>query len=239
MSVPAPLVVPALKRHTATVIVAHGLGDSGAGWMFLAENWRRRNKFDEVSFIFPSAPSIPITINMGMRMPGWYDIMSLSDINQRSEDEAGIKRSMEYFHGLIKQEMDKGIPSNRIVIGGFSQGGAMSLLSGVTFPHKLGGIFGLSCYLLLQNKIREMVPEENPNKDTPIFMAHGDVDPVVRYEWGQRTASKLKEWGWKVDFKTYQGLPHSADPEEIDDLEAYLRDRLPPLGDKEDASGSL
>ncbi|KAH7065036.1 Phospholipase/carboxylesterase/thioesterase [Macrophomina phaseolina] len=239
MSVPAPLVVPALKRHTATVIVAHGLGDSGAGWMFLAENWRRRNKFDEVSFIFPSAPSIPITINMGMRMPGWYDIMSLSDINQRSEDEAGIKRSMEYFHGLIKQEMDKGIPSNRIVIGGFSQGGAMSLLSGVTFPHKLGGIFGLSCYLLLQNKIREMVPEENPNKDTPIFMAHGDVDPVVRYEWGQRTASKLKEWGWKVDFKTYQGLLHSADPEEIDDLEAYLRDRLPPLGDKEDASGSL
>lgn len=116
--------------------------NSGAGWMFLAENWRRRNKFEEVSFIFPSAPSIPITINMGMRMPGWYDILSLSDINQRSEDEAGIKRSMEYFHGLIKQEMDKGIPSNRIVIGGFSQGGAMSLLSGLTSPNKLGGIFG-------------------------------------------------------------------------------------------------
>ncbi|EOD52397.1 acyl-protein thioesterase 1 [Neofusicoccum parvum] len=239
MSVPTPLVVPALKRHTATVIVAHGLGDSGAGWMFLAENWRRRNKFDEVSFIFPSAPSIPITINMGMRMPGWYDITSLSDINQRSEDEAGIKRSMEYFHGLVKEEMNKGIPSERIVLGGFSQGGAMSLLSGVTSPEKLGGIFGLSCYLLLQNKIREMIPEENPNKDTPIFMGHGDVDPVVRYEWGQRTASKLKEWGWKVDFKTYQGLPHSADPEEIDDLEAYLRERLPPLGDKEDAAGNL
>ncbi|KAK0650179.1 Acyl-protein thioesterase 1 [Lasiodiplodia hormozganensis] len=239
MAIPAPLVVPALKRHTATVIVAHGLGDSGAGWMFLAENWRRRNKFEEVSFIFPSAPSIPITINMGMRMPGWYDILSLSDINQRSEDEAGIKRSMEYFHGLIKQEMDKGIPSNRIVIGGFSQGGAMSLLSGLTSPNKLGGIFGLSCYLLLQNKIREMVPEENPNKDTPIFMAHGDIDPVVRYDWGQRTASKLKEWGWKVDFKTYQGLPHSADPEEIEDLDAYLRERIPPLGDKEETSGSL
>ncbi|KAL0260361.1 hypothetical protein SLS55_004047 [Diplodia seriata] len=239
MAIPAPLVVPALKRHTATVIVAHGLGDSGAGWMFLAENWRRRNKFDEVSFIFPSAPSIPVTINMGMRMPGWYDILSLSDINQRSEDETGIKRSMEYFHSLIKQEMDKGIPSNRIVIGGFSQGGAMSLLSGVTSPNKLGGIFGLSCYLLLQNKIREMVPEDNPNKETPIFMGHGDADPVVRYDWGQRTAGKLKEWGWKVDFKTYPGLPHSADPEEIEDLEAYLRDRIPPLGDKEDASGSL
>lgn len=66
------------------------------------------------------------------------------------------------------------------------------------------GYAGLSCYLLLQNTIREMIPEENPNKDTPVFMAHGDVDPVVRYEWGQRTASKLKEWGWKVDFRTYQ-----------------------------------
>ncbi|KAF2135769.1 uncharacterized protein K452DRAFT_238740 [Aplosporella prunicola CBS 121167] len=224
------LVVPALKRHTATVIVAHGLGDSGAGWMFLAENWRRRNKFDEVSFIFPSAPEIPITINMGMRMPGWYDLHSLSDIN-RSEDEVGIKRSMDYFHSLIKDEMDKGIKSERIVIGGFSQGGAMSLLSGVTCPQKLGGIFGLSSYLLLRDKFRDMVPAENPNKDTPIFMGHGDADPVVQYVWGQGTASMLKEWGWTVDFRTYPGLPHSADPEEIDDLERYLKKQLPPLGD--------
>ncbi|KAK7528493.1 Phospholipase/carboxylesterase/thioesterase [Phyllosticta citriasiana] len=233
MSAPA-LVVPALKRHTATVIVAHGLGDSGAGWMFLAENWRRRNKFEEVSFVFPNAPSIPITINMGMRMPGWYDLVSLSDINQRSEDETGIKRSQEYFHNLIREELDKGIPSNRIVIGGFSQGGAMGLLSGLTFPQKLGGIFGLSSYLLLRNKIRDMVPADNPNKDTPIFMGHGDIDPVVRHEWGQRTADTLKEWGWNVDFRTYQGLPHSADPEEIDDLENYLKERIPPIGDKDE-----
>ncbi|KAK8216074.1 Phospholipase/carboxylesterase/thioesterase [Phyllosticta capitalensis] len=229
-----PLTVPALTRHTATVIVAHGLGDSGAGWSFLAENWRRRNKFEEVSFIFPNAPHIPITINMGMRMAGWYDLASLSDINQRSEDETGIKRSQEYFHNLIKEEISKGIPANRIVIGGFSQGGAISLLSGLTYSEKLGGIFGLSCYLLLRNKIRDMIPADNPNKETPIFMGHGDIDPVVRHEWGQRTADTLKEWGWNVDFRTYEGLPHSADPEEIDDLENYLKQRIPPLGDKEE-----
>ncbi|EON66420.1 hypothetical protein W97_05517 [Coniosporium apollinis CBS 100218] len=203
MSGPAALVVPALKRHTATVIVAHGLGDSGAGWIWLAENWRRRNKFEEVQFIFPNAPQIPITLNFGMRMPGWYDILSLSDIAQR-EDEPGIIRSCSYFHQVINQEMAKGIPSERIVIGGFSQGGAMSLMAGLTCPHKLGGIFGLSSYLLLQGRIKDMVPAQNPNKDTPIFMGHGDADQVVRYEWGKRTAEKLKEWGWTVDFRTYQ-----------------------------------
>ncbi|KAI9709907.1 MAG: hypothetical protein M1820_002984 [Bogoriella megaspora] len=168
---------------------------------------------------------------MGMRMPGWYDIVSFDEINRR-EDEAGILRSRDTIHGLISAEIAKGIPSDRIILGGFSQGGAMALFSGVTCPQKLGGIFGLSSYLLLQGKIRDMVPAENPNKETPIFMGHGDADPVVRYDWGKRTAEKLKEWGWNVDLKTYPNLPHSADPKEIDDLEAYITSRVPPLGDK-------
>ncbi|KAF2839949.1 Phospholipase/carboxylesterase [Patellaria atrata CBS 101060] len=232
------LVVPALKRHTATVIVAHGLGDSGIGWIWLAENWRRRGKFEQVKFIFPNAPSIPITLNGGMSMPGWYDILSLGDINRR-EDEVGILKSREYFHSLISQETSNGIPSERIVVGGFSQGGAMSLISGLTCPQKLGGIFGLSSYLLLQGKMREMVPEDNPNKETPIFMGHGDQDEVVQYRWGKLTADTLKDWGWNVDFKTYPGLPHSADPDEIDDLENYLNERIPPVSDEEKPVESL
>jgi len=238
MSSSVPLVVPALKRHTATVIVAHGLGDSGAGWIFLAENWRRRSKFNEVSFIFPNAPNIPITCNFGMRMPGWYDIKSLGDLTSRDEDEPGIMRSLSYFHSLVDAEISKGIPSGRIVIGGFSQGGAMSLISGITCPHKLGGIFALSSYLLLQSKFKELVPANNPNKDTPIFMGHGDVDEVVRHKWGKKSADELKE-GWNVDFRTYEGLPHSAAPEEIDDLEAYLNERIPPLGDEKKPEESL
>ncbi|QDS70397.1 hypothetical protein FKW77_009322 [Venturia effusa] len=231
MSGPAALIVPALKRHTATVIVAHGLGDSGSGWVWLAENWRRRNKFEEVKFVFPNAPNIPITLNGGMRMPGWYDITSLSALSQ-AEDEAGITRTQAYFHSLIAEEASTGIPTERIVLGGFSQGGAMSLFSGLTAPSKLGGIFGLSCYMLLQGKLKEKIAQAgSANNTTKIFMGHGDADPVVRYDWGRLTADKLKEWGHEVDFRTYKDLPHSADPEEIDDLEAFLNQVIPAQGE--------
>ena len=169
---------------------------------------------------------------MGMRMPGWYDIKSLDDLAGREEDEAGINRSKDYFHSLIDAEVAKGIPANRIVIGGFSQGGAMSLLSGVTYKNQLGGIFGLSCYLLLQKKIKDMVPTDSPNQKTPIFMGHGDADQVVAHKYGNMSAEYLKELGYTIDFRTYQDLTHSADPEEIDHLEAYLNQQIPPLGDE-------
>ncbi|KAF2741215.1 Phospholipase/carboxylesterase [Polyplosphaeria fusca] len=235
----APLVVPALKRHTATVIMAHGLGDSGVGWMFLAENWRRRSKFEEVKFVFPNAPNIPITLNMGMRMPGWYDIKSLSDLASREEDEAGINQSREFFHSLIDAEIADGIPANRVVLGGFSQGGAMSLISAVTYKNQLGGIFGLSCYLLLQSKIKGMIPADSPNKNTPIFMGHGDADQVVAHRYGQMSADHLKEMGYKVDFRTYADLPHSADQDEIDHLEGYLNQQIPALGENKDPGEAL
>jgi predicted esterase len=235
----APLIVPALKRHTATVIVAHGLGDSGAGWLFLAENWRRRSKFEEVQFVFPNAANIPITLNMGMRMPGWYDIKSLSTLSDREEDEQGIIKSRDYFHSLVDQEIEKGIPANRIVIGGFSQGGAISLLSGVTYKEQLGGIFGLSCYLLLQKKIKDMIPTSNPNQNTPIFMGHGDADQVVAHKWGKMSADELMKHGFKVDFRTYKNLVHSADDDEIDHLESYLNQQIPPLGDEKKTETSL
>lgn len=123
---------------------------------------------------------------------------------QAGQDEVGIMRSRDYLNGLIKKEIDAGVPSERIVLGGFSQGGAMSLFAGVTSPVKLGGIIGLSSYLLLAEKIKSMIPEGNPNKDTPIFMGHGSADPLVLPQWGMKTASILGEMGHKVDFKMYQ-----------------------------------
>ncbi|EEP81154.1 hypothetical protein UREG_05996 [Uncinocarpus reesii 1704] len=235
----APFVVPALKKHSATVIMAHGLGDN-APWltvelvvvlggmpfcqslaqvykpgpvltevrMMLAQNWRRRGMFDEVSFIFPNAPPIPITINFGTVMPGWYDIATLSVTATQEEfvqrqDEPGILKSREYFNSLIKEEMDKGIKSSRIVLGGFSQGGAMSLVTGLTCKDKLGAIFALSSYLPLSNKIKELLPENWPNEKTPVFMAHGDIDAVVKFELGQKSAEHLKEMGMDVEFHKY------------------------------------
>jgi len=215
--------------------MAHGLGDSGAGWVSLAENWRRRQKFDEVKFVFPNAPTIPISVNFGMTMPGWYDIISFENL-QSQQDEVGILRSQSYFHELIKKEIDGGIPSDRIVLGGFSQGGAMSIFSGLTSRHKLGGIFGLSCYLLIHGKVQSFIPPDNANLQTPIFMGHGDSDPLVKPEWAQRTSEVLKDWGYKVNLKMYRGLQHSADPDEIDDLENYLKERIPAKGDSATAA---
>ncbi|KAI6248899.1 Acyl-protein thioesterase 1 [Erysiphe necator] len=224
----APILFPAVRRHTATVIVAHGLGDSGEGWTFLAEKWRRENKFEEVKFIFPSAPLIPITVNMGITMPGWYDILHFSDLNA-SQDEKGILASRSYFHSLIATEISSGIPSERIVLGGFSQGAAMSLLSGITCSSKLAGIFGLSGYMLLHQKVEELIAQAgNINKDTKIFMGHGKDDQLVKAEWGSLTEQLLKNLGFKVDLRLYPDLAHASDPQEIDDLSKFLDDVIPP-----------
>jgi predicted esterase len=124
------------------------------------------------------------------------------DDAQAGQDETGILRSQRYFHSLIASEVESGIPSERIVLGGFSQGGAMSIFSGVTSEKKLGGIFGLSCYLLLHSKLDEFA-KNGANKQTPIFLAHGDRDPMVKPDWGIRTAEELKKKGYNVELKMY------------------------------------
>ncbi|EKV09916.1 Acyl-protein thioesterase 1 [Penicillium digitatum PHI26] len=235
----APYTVPALKKHTATVIMAHGLGDR----VSLAQTWRRRGKFDEVAFIFPNAPDIPITVNFGMSMPGWYDITKLGrdmDFEEalRNQDEPGILRSRDYFNVLIKEEMDKGIKASRIILGGFSQGGAMSVFAGVTNKEKLGGIFGMSCYMLLSDRIKNYMPEEWANKKTPFFLAHGVEDNVVPFASGKISAAKLKELGLEnVSFNKYENLGHSATPEEIDDLENFIEKALATDGEGNASAG--
>ncbi|CAM1506263.1 Fc.00g059040.m01.CDS01 [Cosmosporella sp. VM-42] len=227
----APLVFPAASRHTATVIFVHGLGDTGHGWASAVENWRRRQRLDEVKFILPHAPTIPISCNMGMRMPGWFDIKVLDgtvESLRASEDVDGVKLSQQYFHGLISEEIKAGIPAERIVLGGFSQGGAMAILAGLTASTKLGGIVGLSSWLLLSKNFKDLVPEANLNKETPIFMGHGDSDPLVRTTLGKQSSEMLKQLGYQVTWKTYPNMGHSACLEELDDVEAFLRERLPP-----------
>lgn len=129
---------------------------------------------------------------------------TFSDL-QAEQDETGIRRSQVYFHSLIKSEIeDSKIPSNRIVLGGFSQGGAMSIFSGITCPTQLGGIFGMSCYLLLRNKLQEFLGADGgSNKQTKIWMGHGDSDPLVKPEWGIKTAEVLRGEGYDVQLKMY------------------------------------
>ncbi|ETS84360.1 Acyl-protein thioesterase 1 [Pestalotiopsis fici W106-1] len=231
-----PLLLPApAARHTATVIFFHGLGDTGYGWADAVQNWRRRSKLDEVKFILPHAPQIPITCNGGMRMPGWYDIVALTgapDDLRRQQDEAGMLVSRAYISGLIQAEIDNGVPADRIVLGGFSQGGAMSLFAGLTTPRKIAGIVGMSSYLPLDAKLPEFLGEGNHNQDTPILMCHGTADNVVPASAGRSSAELLKKTGFDVTWKEYPGMAHSACLEELDDVEAFLASRLPALGEE-------
>jgi len=122
---------------------------------------------------------------------------------RKDEDEPGILQSQAYFHELIQKEIDSGIPADRIVIGGFSQGGAMSIFSGLTAKVKLAGIVALSSYLLLSLKFSDLVPKPEFNKETPIFMAHGDKDRIVNFELGKKSYDLLKGMGYNATFKVY------------------------------------
>ncbi|KAH6603997.1 hypothetical protein Trco_007443 [Trichoderma cornu-damae] len=243
----APLVFPALSRHTATVIFVHGLGDSGRGWADAVQLWQRKHRLDEVKFVLPNARVMPVTVvssrfcaetpNQGYPMPAWFDIKSLGaspdktlDETSRDTDEPGILESRAYLYALIQQEVSGGISSDRIVLGGFSQGGAVSLFSGLTAPFRLAGIVGLSCWLPLSHKLKESIPEASPNQETPIFMGHGDADQTVLYEWGAATEKRLKDLGYDVTLETYGGIQHSACMEEFDDVESFLVSRLPAKG---------
>lgn len=239
-----PLLFPAISRHTATVIFAHGLGDTGYGWAAQVENWRRRQRLDHVKFILPHAPTIPITVNMGMSMPGWYDIKAFggdrdSDEIRKNEDKDGVLKSQQYFHSLVQKEVDAGIPADRIVLGGFSQGGAMSLFSGFTAPVKIAAVVALSSYVVLSNTFADHLPNPQHNKATPVFMGHGTDDVVVPMKIGKQSFEFLKKEGYDVTWHEYPDMGHSVCLDELDDVEAFLTKVLPATQSQPDARSEL
>ncbi|KAK4055415.1 hypothetical protein OIO90_003253 [Microbotryomycetes sp. JL221] len=211
-------------QHTATVIFLHGLGDSGAGWAPMAYMMRDSPRQTHVKWILPTAPIQPVTMNHGYKMNSWFDIYDLRPGG--TEDEKGLLESVSTVQKLIKQEIDNGIDPSRIIVGGFSQGAAISVLTGITTEYKLGGIVALSGFLTLSNKVKSMMVEHAPKY--PLFWGHGTDDPVVAYEWGKRSVDKLRELGWNnIQFETYRGLPHSfCEPERVD-FEAWLAKVIP------------
>lgn len=202
----------------ASVIVLHGLGADGHDFVPVAQ---MMDAGVGVRYVFPHAPMMPVTINNGHVMRAWYDIRH-ADLAQR-EDEAGLRASQERVAALVAREIERGIPSERIVLMGFSQGCAMTLLAGLRQPHRLAGLVGLSGYLPLAETT---ATERHPaNQDTPIFLAHGTADPVVPI--GRAIASRdlLQQLGYPVQWHEYP-IPHSVSPEEIADIEAFLRQVL-------------
>ncbi|KAI8367185.1 Phospholipase/carboxylesterase/thioesterase [Choanephora cucurbitarum] len=217
------VIISAKAKQTATVVWCHGLGDSGAGWSFIGEELGQL--FPYVKWVLPNAPVRPIALNGGFPMPGWFDLHSLDKSMLDNEDEKGIMASSASINQLIQEEINQGIPAERIILGGFSQGACLSLVTGLSSQHKLGGVIACSGWLGLSSKFANIASDTN--KQTPILMCHGDRDPVVRYEYGQESANRLKSLGYPISFKTYPGLVHSANEQELADIAQFIKKVIP------------
>ncbi len=210
--------------HTpnASIIWMHGLGADGSDFEDLAGQLQLPDALS-IRFIFPHAPIQPVTLNGGMKMRSWYDLYELST-NSR-EDEKGLWDAHEKIAELIEQEHLRGIPRNRIILGGFSQGGALALYTGLRYSHALGGIIALSTYLPLAKKLSE---QANPAQEhIPIFIAHGTQDPVVPYAWGKLSDTYLKKQAYKVDWHEYR-MAHQLCLPEIADIREWIIKQLLP-----------
>lgn len=204
------------KEAKFSIIWLHGLGADGNDFVPIVPELGLDKM--PVRFIFPHAPIQPVTINGGMPMRSWYDIY-MADL-VRKEDAQGIRDSQAQIEPLIKHENERGIPSERIVLAGFSQGCAMTLQTGLRWPERLAGLVCLSGYLPLASQTPD---ERDPaNQDTPIFMAHGTQDPVVPLQRGEASRKALESMGYKVEWHTYP-MPHSVHPQEIQDIARFLQ----------------
>ena len=200
----------------AAVIWLHGLGADGRDFEpIVPELGLPASR--PVRFIFPNAPQRPVTINMGMRMPAWYDILQLGG---GPEDEAGIHSSQGLIEELISSEAQKGIPHNKIVLAGFSQGGAIVLQTALRHRERLAGVMALSTYLPLSKTLAK--ERAAINNDLPVFMAHGAYDPMIPMVRAQQSRDALLALGYPVEWREYP-MPHSVCPEEIADIAAFLQ----------------
>jgi phospholipase/carboxylesterase len=203
-------------QPTASVIVLHGLGADGNDFIPICDELEL-SSVGPVRFVFPHAPTRPVTINAGYVMRAWYDVLG-AQIDQR-EDEAGLRESLALVDALIARERQRGVASSRIVLAGFSQGCAMTLLTGLRHPERLAGLVGLSGYLpLAASTAAERQPMQN---GLPIFMAHGRYDPVIPIDRAIASRDALAALGYALEWHEYP-MQHSVCAEEVADLNRWL-----------------
>ena len=204
------------RNPDRSVIWLHGLGADGRDFVPIV------GELDlpaaPIRFVFPHAPVQPVTINNGMTMRAWYDIAG-NDLVRR-EDERGVRTSQGLVEALIARERERGVPASRIALAGFSQGGAISLQTGLRHPERLAGIMALSSYVPIAATLEA---ERNPsNRDVPVFMAHGTQDPIIPLAYARHSRELLERLGYPVEWHEYP-MPHSVSPQEIHDIGAWLR----------------
>jgi len=203
----------------ASIIWMHGLGASANDFVSMPSELNLKG-CPPIRFIFPNAPTMPVTVFNGAVAPAWYDVVG-SDLQRRGpEDEAGLRRSQARIEQLIDAEIARGMPSERIVLAGFSQGSAMTMQTGLRYPKKLAGLMCLSGYLPIHGTVA--AERSAANQDTPIFMAHGRFDDVVILPRATESRDYLKELGYAVEWHEYD-MQHSVSPQEVRDIGAWLR----------------
>src|SRR6266853_5495600 len=208
------------KNPTASVIWLHGLGADGNDFAPIVPELRLPKA--GIRFVFPHAPVRPVTINAGMRMRAWYDI---ADGANRREDERGVRASQVLIEALIAREKERGTKAGRLVLAGFSQGGAIALHAGLRDPERIAGIMALSTYVPVGEKLS--AEASTANRRVPIFMAHGTYDPVIPLDRAEQSRGLLESLGYAVEWREY-GMPHSVCPEELADIGAWLGKVLGP-----------
>lgn len=208
---------PAGRPATASVVVLHGLGADGNDFVPVVDALDL-GPVGPVRFVFPHAPVRPVTVNNGYPMRAWYDILGVDLV--RREDEAGLRQSRAHVDALIDREVERGVDASRIVLMGFSQGCAMTLMTGLRQPRRLAGLVGLSGYLPLA--ATTAAERSEANRDVPIFLAHGTYDGVVALARATASRDHLVALGHDVEWHEY-AMQHNVIPEEIDDIAAFLR----------------
>jgi phospholipase/carboxylesterase len=206
-----------VHKPDSCVIWLHGLGADGHDFEPIVPELRLDPGLN-IRFVFPHAPMMPVTINQGFVMRAWYDISS-ADIGA-APDEKGIRASAELVGELIDAQIESGIAPARIVLAGFSQGGAIVLQAGLRYPARLAGIMALSAYLPLAEALASEKSEDN--QDIPIFMAHGSTDPVISVDLAYRSQKRLEQQGFVVEWHEYNGMAHSVSEQEIYHLAEWL-----------------
>jgi phospholipase/carboxylesterase len=213
--------LPAIEIETApkpdaSVIWLHGLGDTGDGWSQVVPGLGLRKSM-RVRFIFPHAPKMAVAINNGYVMPAWYDIRE-ANLSERA-DVPGVQRSQAQLAALMARENARGVDDARIVLAGFSQGGAVALYTGLRYPKRIAGIVALSTYLISASALAS--ESSAANRDVPIFMAHGAYDDIIPLRRAEQSKDLLVKSGYPVEWKTYP-MPHSVCPEEIGHISQFL-----------------
>ena len=208
------------ESPTGSVIWMHGLGADGNDFVPIVHELRALPV--ALRYVFPHAPVRPVTINGGMPMRAWYDVLELS--RDGAMDTAGLRESCDGIVELVARERDRGLQPDRILLAGFSQGGAVALHTGLRYPERLAGVIGLSTYL--PDTAHIAAERSAANQDVEIFLAHGRMDPVLPINLGVDSKNQLLDWGYSVEWHEYAYLPHSVALDEIRDLSVWMANRF-------------